>query len=299
MTIIEGTTFGNSVADTMSIQEAAVTVENVHIEHPVNINQVDVDVQYITVPSVFLLLLFLHSIHFNSINFFKISKVCKRNCCGVIISDFIELTPIDLINEKGERETMFVEKIVPKVPGQDIPTAGTTVIRDGGVPGQDVPAATSVVSTTVTQVPVVSTAEVTGEVVRDDSSPGPDVTIQAPVMSTAEVDGEVMRDDSSPSPDVTIQAPVMSTAEVTGEVVRDDSGPSPDVTIQAPVVSTAEVDGEVVSDDNIPTAADSAVSPTQNKKLCTPPCSEKEVAGEVIDTGIGDSHVGPTQCCYI
>ena len=43
----------------MLIEDATVTVENAHTEHLVNIRQVDVDVQYITVPSVFSLLLFL------------------------------------------------------------------------------------------------------------------------------------------------------------------------------------------------------------------------------------------------
>ena len=52
LTIIGSATFENGVVETMSIEEATVTVENVQIEHPVNINQVDVDVQYITVPSV-------------------------------------------------------------------------------------------------------------------------------------------------------------------------------------------------------------------------------------------------------
>ena len=79
LTIIGGATFENGVVEAMSIEEATVTVENVHIEHPVNINQVDVDVQYITVPSVFSLLLFPHSIQLNSINLFKISKVSKNN----------------------------------------------------------------------------------------------------------------------------------------------------------------------------------------------------------------------------
>ena len=78
MTIIGGATFENGVAEAMSIEDATVTVENVHIEHPVNINQVDIDVQYITVPSVFLSLLFPHSIHLNSINLFKISKASKK-----------------------------------------------------------------------------------------------------------------------------------------------------------------------------------------------------------------------------
>ena len=41
----------------MSIEDATVTVENAHTEHLVNIRQVDVDVQYITVPSVFSLFL--------------------------------------------------------------------------------------------------------------------------------------------------------------------------------------------------------------------------------------------------
>ena len=54
----------------MSIEDATVTVENVHTEHLVNIRQVDADVQYITVPSVFSLLLFLKYCHLNSVNFF-------------------------------------------------------------------------------------------------------------------------------------------------------------------------------------------------------------------------------------
>ena len=115
MTIIGGATFENGVVEAMSMEEATVTVENVHIEHPVNINRVDVDVQYITVPSVFLLLLFLHSIHLNSINLFKISKVSKI-CCDVIISDVAELTPVEVINEKGESNTMHIENIIPKNP---------------------------------------------------------------------------------------------------------------------------------------------------------------------------------------
>ena len=80
MTIIGGATFVNGVVEAMPIQEATVTVENVHTEHPVNIDQVDVDVQYVTVPSVFSLLLFLQSIHFNSINFLKIiNSFLKKN----------------------------------------------------------------------------------------------------------------------------------------------------------------------------------------------------------------------------
>ena len=51
----------------MSIEDATVTVENAHTEHLVNIRQVDVDVQYITVPSVFSLLLFLKCCHLNSV----------------------------------------------------------------------------------------------------------------------------------------------------------------------------------------------------------------------------------------
>ena len=75
LTIIGGATFVNGVVETMSIQEATVTVENVHTEHPVNINQVDVDVQYVTVPSVFSLLLFLQLIHFNiKMNYQQFSK---------------------------------------------------------------------------------------------------------------------------------------------------------------------------------------------------------------------------------
>ena len=59
MIIIGGATFESSVVAAMSIEDATVTVENTPTEHPVNIRQVDVDVQYITVPSVFSLLLFL------------------------------------------------------------------------------------------------------------------------------------------------------------------------------------------------------------------------------------------------
>ena len=59
LTIIGGATYENGVAEAMSIEDATVTVENAHTEHIVKIRQGDVDVQYITVPSVFSLLLFL------------------------------------------------------------------------------------------------------------------------------------------------------------------------------------------------------------------------------------------------
>ena len=74
MTIIGGATYENGVAEAMSIEDATVTVENVHTEHLVNIRQVDVDVQYITVPNVFSWLLFLKRCYLNSVIFFHASN---------------------------------------------------------------------------------------------------------------------------------------------------------------------------------------------------------------------------------
>ena len=201
----------------MSIQEATVTVENVHTEHPVNINQVDVDVQYVIVPSVFSLLLFLQSIHFNSINFLKIINGFLNNCCGVIILDVVELTPVDVLNEKGETETMFVEKIVPKfpsgVPSQDIHTA--PVVRGDSGPSQ-APAEATVVTTTEdtgpTDAPVITTPEDAAPVVTDDSGPGQELRSEAPMVTTTEDTGRVVTDDG-PSQDVATEAPVVTTAD--------------------------------------------------------------------------------------
>ena len=220
MTIIGGATFENGVVEAMSIEDATVTVENFLIEHPVNINQVDVDVQYITVPSVFLLLLFLHSLHLNSINFFKISKVSKKKCCDVIISDVVELTPAEVINEKGETKMMYIENIIPKIPAPPASAASVVttapVVSNGGSPGQNVNISTC--SPSATAALMVSTT-VTGQVVSDDSSPSQKINI------------------STCGPSATA-APVASTT-VTGQVVSNDSGPSQDITTAAPVISTS------------------------------------------------------------